>query len=192
MKQKHCIKCGNELTGYKKRFCGDTCYQQHKRDCAKRRYEACKIKYPEVECSVCKLKFFPMRLNVTACSRSCSRIQSARRQKAKKAKWKKFKPDKPFKMKRLDVVKQDFTKFDRVDTAQFNESDITKNAVLEYLEKGNTILKFPDSPRPKIPSVNIVNGHTIEAVMGFGLEFEYDPNYFNYNFTAKDLRADDF
>lgn len=192
MKLKNCVACGNELTGYKKRFCGDTCYEQHKRDTAKRRYEACKIKYPEVACSVCKLKFFPMRLNVTACSRSCSRIQCARRQKAKKVKMRRFKPDSPFKVKQLQVIKQDFNKFDRVDSAQFNESDTTKDAVLDYLEKGNTILKFPDSPRPKIPTVNIVNGHTIEAVMGFGLEFEYDPNYFNYNFTAKDIRADDF
>ena len=183
MKRKNCVVCDNELTGYKKRFCCDTCYQQFKRDSAKRRYEACKIKYPEVECSVCKIKFFPMRLNVTACSRSCSRIQGANRQKAKKAKWKKFKPERPFKMKQLDVVKQDHSKFERVETAQFNSSDVTKDAVMEYLGKGNTILKFPDSPRPKIPSVNIVNGHSIEAVMGFGLEFEFDPNnyhYFNY------------
>jgi hypothetical protein len=179
MKQKNCVVCNDELTGYKKRFCCDTCYQQYKRDSAKRRYEACKIKYPEVECSVCKIKFFPMRLNVTACSRSCSMIQSAKRQKAKKAKWKKFKPERPFQMKQLQGIKQDFTKFDRVDSAQFNSSDTTKDAVMEYLEKGNTILKFPDSPRPKIPSVNIVNGHSIETKMGFGLEFEYDDTFYN-------------
>ena len=190
MKQKYCIACDNKLSGYKKKFCSDTCYEQHKRDTAKRRYALNKIKYPEVKCSVCRIKFFPMRLNVTACSRSCSRIQCARRQKAKKVKMRRFKPDSPFKVKQLNIVKQDHSKFDRVNTAQFNESDITKDAVLKYLEKGNTILKFPDSPRPKIPSVNIVNGHTIEAVMGFGLEFEYDPNYFNYNFTAKELRED--
>ena len=187
-----CLVCDKELSGYKKKFCSDTCYEQHKRDTAKRRYEKRKVKYPEVECSVCSMRFYPVRLNVTACSRSCSRIQCARRQKEKQARARKFKTTAPFKSKQLQIIKQDHSKFERVDTAQFNESDSTKDAVLEYLEKGNTILKFPDSPRPKIPSVNIVNGHTIEAVMGFGLEFEYDPNYFNYNFTAKELRADDF
>ena len=188
MKRKNCVVCDSQLTGYKKRFCCDTCYQQFKRDAAKRRYEACRIKYPEVNCSVCNAKFFPMRLNVTACSRSCSRIQGAKRQKAKKAKLKRFKPEKPFILQQVQGSKQDFTKFERTEIAQFNESDLTKDAVLEYLKKGNTILKLPDSPRPKIPSVNIVNGHTIEVKMGFGHEFEYDPNYYNYDFTAKDIR----
>ena len=183
-----CKVCSKELSGYKKKFCGDTCYEQHKRDCAKRRYELRKVKYPAVKCSICEIEFHPVRLNVTACSRSCSKIQGARRQKIRQAKARKFKPTRPFKSKQLQTAKQDQSKFERVDTAQFNKSDSTKDAVLEYLGKGNTILKFPDSPRPKIPSVNIVNGHTIEAVMGFGLEFEYDPNYFNYNFTAKDKR----
>ena len=169
-----CKICSKKLTGYKKKFCGEICYQQYKKNRAKRVYELRKKRYPERQCSVCEIMFFPIRLNVTACSRECSKIQGARKQKARILKMKTFKPARPFEERILNISKDVKTRCKRVKTAQFNESDTTKDAVLDYLKKGNTILKFPDSPRAKVPSVNMVNGHTVEAKIGFGHEYEID------------------
>ena len=190
---KKCTTCNKELGRNKKRFCGDLCYIKYKKERDKKRYNLFRANFPEMPCSICGDIFKPIRKNNTACSRVCSSMQARNRQQIKRVKKRKLPKVGPLEKKPLVIV-QDFSKFKRVNTAEFNPSDNTKSAVEEYLKKGNTILKFPDEPRPKIPSVNIVNGHSIETVMGFGLEFEYDSNMrcFNYNFTAKNLRADDY
>ena len=192
-KTRKCTTCDKELGRNKKRFCGDLCYIKYMKERDKRRYDLIRANFLEMPCSICVDIFKPIRKNNTACSRVCSSIQARDKQQSKRVKKRKLPKVAPLNKKPLVIV-QDFSKFKRVKTAEFNPSDNTKSAVEEYLKKGNTILKLPDEPRPKIPSVNIINGHSIETTMGFGLEFEYDSNIrcFNYSSTDKNLRADDF
>jgi len=170
-KIRKCTTCDKELGRNKKRFCGDLCYIKYKKERDKRRYDLIRANFPEMPCSICGDIFKPIRKNNTACSRVCSSIQARDRQQSKRVKKRKLPKVAPLNKKPLVIV-QDFSKFKRVNTAEFNPSDNTKSAVEEYLKKGNTILKFPDEPRAKVPSVNIKNGWTIEEKIGFGYEYE--------------------
>ena len=178
-KERKCIICSRELGHYKKRFCGGSCYQYYKKKRDKIRYDLIKASYKEIPCSVCQEMFKPIRKNNTACSRACSVIQAKNRQHEKRKHVRKIIPkskDKPLGRFRIPTkpinINQNKDKFKYLKTANFNPSDTTKSAVLEYLKKGNTILKYPDEPRAKIPSVNLKNGWTIEEKIGFGYEYE--------------------
>jgi predicted nucleic acid-binding Zn ribbon protein len=172
MKIKKCFICEKKLTGIRTKFCGDICYLQYKADRAKRQSELMRRKNPQRECTVCGEKFFPLRTDVTACSRPCSTIQARTRQQEKRDKARKLAPVKPM-AKRLPVmVKEDHSKFERVKVAKFHTGDPNKQHVLQYLQNGGTILRFPEEPRAKIPEVNVPFYRDFDELMGFGLEME--------------------
>lgn len=174
MKIKKCVICSKILTGTKTKFCGDTCYQGHKSARAIKQSALMRRRYPQIECTVCGTEFYPLRSDVCACSKPCSQIQAKRRQQGKRELVRKFQPAKPMEVLKPIVVREDHSLLKRVNTAQFNDSDTTKPQVLKYLRSGGTILKFPDEPRAKTPSVGIRFGHSSDELMGFGLEFDHD------------------
>ena len=174
MKIKKCFICSKQLTGLKTRFCGDVCYLKHKAECAKKQKALMRRKYPTKNCTVCNKEFYPLRADNTACSKACSGIQAKNRQQEKRVKARKLTPVKPMEKRKPIIVKEDHTKFKRVKVAEFCRGDSTKSHVLAYLQSGGTILKFPDSPRAKLPEVNIPFGHTNDELMGFGLEFDHN------------------
>ena len=169
----NCVSCSKKLTGLRTRFCGDVCYGNHKTSRAKAQAEMMRRKNPSRNCTICGEEFFPLRQDNTACSKGCSQIQAKDRQKEKRAELRKFEPVKPLKV-RNPLVPVDQTKLKRVKTAEFRVGDTTKNQVLQYLRSGGTILKFPDEPRAKTPDVNVQFGHTMDELMGFGLEYDAD------------------
>lgn len=174
LKIKKCVICTKVLDGTKTKFCGDVCYQKHKSARAKKQSALMRRRYPQIECTVCSKKFYPLRSDVCACSKPCSQIQAKKRQQLKREKVRKFEPAKPLEVRRPIVVREDHSLLKRVKTAEFNSSDKTKKHVLKYLQSGGTILKFPDEPRAKIPEVGIKFGHSSDELMGFGLEFDHD------------------
>ena len=180
-----CIVCDKNLGGYKKRFCGDVCYKKHKQKRDKIRRDMNRTWLPETECVICGEKFQPIRDDNESCSRACSVINAKNKQQIKRKKQKKFERVSPMDKRGPVIAPRDFSKFKRVNTATFNPNDTTKEAVLEYLKKGNTILKFPDEPRSKIPSVHIRFGTTIEERMGFGFEYENEEQD-NFNQLTND------
>ena len=174
MKIKKCFVCSKKLTGLKTRFCGGVCYGKHKSATAIKHSAMMRKKNPARDCTVCGETFHPLRADNTACSKACSGIQAKNRQQEKRVKARKLTPVKPMEKRKPIIVKEDHTKFKRVNVAQFCGGDKTKSHVLAYLQSGGTILKFPDSPRAKIPEVNIPFGHTNDELMGFGLEFDHN------------------
>jgi len=174
MKIKKCFVCSKKLTGFRTRFCGDVCYGKHKSASAIKHSAMMRKKNPARDCTICGEEFYPLREDNTACSKACSGIQAKKRQQEKRINARKLTPVKPMEKRKPIIVKEDHTKFERVKVAEFRRGDKTKSHVLAYLQSGGTILKFPDSPRAKLPEVNIQFGHTNDELMGFGLEFDHD------------------
>lgn len=173
-RKKNCHVCKKQLDGIRTKFCGDVCYLKHKSECAKKQKELMRRKYPPRNCTVCDESFYPLRDDVTACSKPCSRIQAKRKQQIRREKLAKFVPEKLGRVRRVAVKKDAPIEVKRVNVAEFRNGDPTKRHVLKYLQSGGTILKFPPDPRAKTPDVSIKFGHTSDELMGFGLEFDYD------------------
>jgi len=171
-RKKDCYVCKKELTGIRTKFCSDVCYLKHKAERASRQTALMRRRNPQRECTVCGEKFYPLRKDVTACSRPCSTIQARTRQQERRDRARKLKPVMPMEKRLPIIVKEDHTTFERVKVAQFRTGDPTKEHVLQYLQNGGTILRFPDEPRAKLPEVNIPFYRDFDELMGFGLEME--------------------
>lgn len=169
---KQCFVCKKPLPPKKQRFCGSVCYKNHVSERDKRKWDLIRKQIPKRPCIICEDVFQPVRLNNVSCCKICGGIHAKNKQQEKRVKRKTLIKVAPLGKRKPVDIPIDITKCKHLTSAKFNPKDTTKPAVLEYLKKGNTILKFPDEPRAKIPAVSVRFGHNIETSMGFGYEYE--------------------
>ena len=171
---KKCKICNKELTGFKTKFCGDTCYLNHKSDSAKRLVALSQRDSPPRECSICKTEFYPIRDDHQTCSKPCSSIRSKQKQEERRVNNRKFKKVRPMEFaKTMPFLDSKYIpKIILKTTAEFNSSSTTKDEVLAYLKSGGKIQQFPDEVVKKTSDVNIPFEYTDEELYGISEDSE--------------------
>lgn len=165
-----CYRCGIILTGFRTRFCTDSCYKKFKSERSKLYSLKYRFRCPEMPCEICGAIFKPLRKDVTACSPVCSQIKAKRKQQEKRVRVRKLAPVKP--MGRIKPIHFDYEVTFHNNPLFVNSKKEAhtslKSAVREYVKAGGLIERQPTLPGAKIPAVNIKFGFECEEVSGFG------------------------
>jgi len=171
---KKCKICNKELTGYKTKFCGNTCYLNHKSESAKKLIVLSHRDRSPKECSICKTEFYPIRADHSTCSKPCSSISSKLKQTERRVNNRKFKKVRPFEFAKTDpfLDSKYVPEIILKTTAEFNSSSTTKDEVLAYLKSGGKIQQFPDEVVKKTSDVNIPFEYTDEELYGISEDSE--------------------
>ena len=173
---KKCKICSKELTGIKTKFCGNTCYLNHKAESAKRTIQLRRRDNQKKQCSICEQGFYPLRDDHYTCSKSCSKERSAQQQLIKRKAQRPLKIVKPMSSPKGNPFKNPTPlKIELKTTTTFNLCDSTKDEVLSFLQSGGKIQKLPDEPSKKTPDVTIPFEYIDEELYG-GVETSEHPS----------------
>ena len=173
---KKCKICKQERTGFRTKFCSNTCYLNHKSESAKRTIQLSKRDNPKKQCSICEQGFYPLRDDHYTCSKSCSKERSRQQQQTKRKAQRPFKIVRPMNSPKGNPFKNPIPlKIELKATATFNLCDSTKDKVLAFLDAGGKIQKLPDEPAKKTPDVNIPFEHIDDELYGTSPQISEQP-----------------
>jgi predicted nucleic acid-binding Zn ribbon protein len=146
-----CVICKRKLKGFQTKFCSDTCRIFNKTEVVRKLRLKRKTKFPPKYCILCKKSFSPIRVAHVFCSIKCRDTANViSRKEARHARG--LRPA----VSPMDLIKSTIPKnLEKHSSPIFRPhcSD-NKNQILEFLENGGEITKFPSVPAGKTPDVN--------------------------------------
>ena len=156
----NCVICKRPLTGYQKKYCGESCASYKSQRDQKRKGGRYAI--PKKPCVVCGGVFQPVRKANIVCSIAC-RITRNKMQKST-ARVRANCP--PHVLRTSHHTKPHFNK----------NCSCNKKEILRFLKNGGKITRLPSAPVGKTPEIHLAYGWIPEELFGSALMYEMDEN----------------
>ena len=146
-----CVICSKKLKGFQQKFCSDSCRIFNKTEVVRKLRLKRKKKFPPKYCILCNKSFSPIRFAHIFCSIKCRDTANiASRKEARHARG--LRPA----VSPMDLIKSTIPKNTEKHSSPIFRPHCSdnKNQILEFLEKGGEITKFPSVIARKTPDVN--------------------------------------